>query len=259
MPLPRSIISSVKDLIPPLDGHLHKGQSGKVAILGGARDYTGAPYFAAYTALRLGADLSHVICSPTAAPAIKSYSPDLIVHPILIKDGTDVESNIDSLLARLHVLVVGPGLGRERYMQNYASLAVRLARIRGMYILLDADALLPSEPTLESIRGYHRVVLTPNLNEFGRLLEWLNIDPNVPEDQKALLVSKALGGVTVLQKGPNDIIAGGDPQDPEVVKVDQPGGLKRCGGQGDILSGAVGTFLAWGKCHEDGVFGHVQP
>ena len=33
-----------------------------------------------------GADLSHVICSPTAASAIKSYSPDLIVHPILGED-----------------------------------------------------------------------------------------------------------------------------------------------------------------------------
>jgi hypothetical protein len=30
-----------------------------------------------------GADLSHVICSPTAAGPIKTYSPDLIVHPIL--------------------------------------------------------------------------------------------------------------------------------------------------------------------------------
>jgi NAD(P)H-hydrate repair Nnr-like enzyme with NAD(P)H-hydrate dehydratase domain len=30
-----------------------------------------------------GVDLSHVICAPTAANAIKSYSPDLIVHPIL--------------------------------------------------------------------------------------------------------------------------------------------------------------------------------
>ena len=30
-----------------------------------------------------GVDLSHVICAPTAASAIKSYSPDLIVHPIL--------------------------------------------------------------------------------------------------------------------------------------------------------------------------------
>lgn len=33
-----------------------------------------------------GADLSHVICAPNAGQAIKSYSPDLIVHPILVED-----------------------------------------------------------------------------------------------------------------------------------------------------------------------------
>ena len=41
----------------------------------------------------------------------------------------------------------------------------------------------------------------------------------------------------------------------EQVVVDIPGGLKRCGGQGDILSGTVGTVLAWGKCYEEGAFG----
>ena len=30
-----------------------------------------------------GADLSHVFCTQEAAPVIKSYSPELIVHPIL--------------------------------------------------------------------------------------------------------------------------------------------------------------------------------
>ena len=30
-----------------------------------------------------GADLSHVFCTKDAAPVIKSYSPELIVHPIL--------------------------------------------------------------------------------------------------------------------------------------------------------------------------------
>ncbi len=38
------------------------------------------------TDLLQGADLSHVVCAPTAAGAIKSYSPDLIVHPILRED-----------------------------------------------------------------------------------------------------------------------------------------------------------------------------
>ena len=87
-------------------------------------------------------------------------------------------------------------------------------------------------------------------------------------------VSRALGGVTILQKGPQDIICtntGGasaeeariskvDPFESteEQVVVDTPGGLKRCGGQGDILSGTVGTALAWGKCYEDGAFGCVS-
>ncbi len=41
----------------------------------------------------------------------------------------------------------------------------------------------------------------------------------------------------------------------EQVVVDVQGGLKRCGGQGDILSGTVATALAWGKCFEDGAYG----
>ncbi|KAJ7181994.1 hypothetical protein C8R46DRAFT_885378, partial [Mycena filopes] len=41
----------------------------------------------------------------------------------------------------------------------------------------------------------------------------------------------------------------------ETVEVDIEGGLKRCGGQGDVLSGTVGTMLAWAKCYEDGIFG----
>ena len=86
-------------------------------------------------------------------------------------------------------------------------------------------------------------------------------------------VSRALGGVTILQKGLEDIICTdtgsasaeearvskvdhGESTEEQIV-VDVPGGLKRCGGQGDILSGTVGTALAWGKCFEDGAFGYV--
>lgn len=32
-----------------------------------------------------------------------------------------------------------------------------------------------------------------------------------------------------------------------MVECDVPGGLKRCGGQGDFLSGTLGTFLAWAQ------------
>ena len=87
-------------------------------------------------------------------------------------------------------------------------------------------------------------------------------------------VSRALGGVTILEKGAQDIICTNtgstSAEDARISKVDAsesteeqvivdvPGGLKRCGGQGDILSGTVGTALAWGKCFEDGAFGSVS-
>ncbi len=36
---------------------------------------------------QVGADLSHVFCSVAAAPTIKQYSPDLLVHPYFMQAG----------------------------------------------------------------------------------------------------------------------------------------------------------------------------
>ncbi|KAH9832627.1 Ribokinase-like protein [Rhodofomes roseus] len=264
MPVPRQLFNEIRQIIPPLNGSLHKGQSGRVGVLGGALDYTGAPFFASISALRIGADLSHVICSPTAAGAIKSYSPDLIVHPILREDQspTEVKPILSSLLERLHVLVIGPGLGREDYMQNFAKMALNIAKEQDMYVVLDADALWMIGQDLSLIKGYRKVVLTPNVMEFKRLSDNAGVDPKSPPDEHAMRISRVLGGVTILQKNKEDIIAtdtgstlSGSQSTEEQVVVDTPGGYKRCGGQGDILSGSVGTMLAWGKCYETGAFG----
>lgn len=162
-------------------------------------------------------------------------------------------------------------------MQSYARTAVSIARNRGMFIVLDADGLYMIGKDKSVIQGYRRAVITPNVVEFKRLAEQIGVGPDTPPDQKARLLSRLLGGVTVLEKGPQDVIVtdtegkeadlaasqlhDADPEKErfnELVKVDTPGGLKRCGGQGDILSGAVGTFLAWGRCYEDGAFGLVS-
>lgn len=179
-----------------------------------------------------------------------------------------VALELTSLFSRLHVLIIGPGLGREQYMQTHASTALSIARSRGMFVVLDADALLLVSKDKDIIKGYRRAVLTPNVVEFKRLSESLGLKAGATAQE----VSNALGGVTVLQKGEKDVISAdttGEAADPkasqlqgeeksvqETVEVDVQGGLKRCGGQGDILSGTVGAFLAWGKCYEDGAFGY---
>ena len=68
-------------LLPKLELTAHKGQNGKVGVVGGSKEYTGAPYYAGVSALRSGADLSHIFCPSEALIAIKSYSPEIIVHP----------------------------------------------------------------------------------------------------------------------------------------------------------------------------------
>lgn len=54
-------------------------QLGRVGVFGGSEDYTGAPYFASMAALRTGADLTYVFTAEEAAPALKGYSPELMV------------------------------------------------------------------------------------------------------------------------------------------------------------------------------------
>ncbi|KIO26226.1 hypothetical protein M407DRAFT_243792 [Tulasnella calospora MUT 4182] len=245
----RGLLDQVKLIIPPLNGKLHKGQAGRVGVVGGSADYTGAPFFSAISALRVGADLSHVICEPGAGSVIKTYSPDLIVHPIIQEDSTpeSVKSQMEGLLERLHIIVVGPGLGREERTQSIGRMAIEVAKAQEKYVVLDADGLwlIQNEPHL--VKDYKRAILTPNVVEFKRLCDSMKVPKDSPPEELASRLAKAFGNVTIVQKGQQDIISNGERT--EVVDIE--GGLKRVGGQGDILSGTVGTFVAWGKNYEE--------
>ncbi|KAI8980388.1 Ribokinase-like protein [Pilobolus umbonatus] len=255
-------IRLVRQLIPSLSSEFHKGQAGRLGVVGGSEDYTGAPYFSGIAAMKLGVDLCHIFCEPDAATVIKSYSPDLIVHPYMrtTEKGNvngsskeDIVSRISTVFKRLHVLVVGPGLSRDTLMQETARELILKARQDNMPIVIDADGLYLVQKHPDTVQDYKKAVLTPNIVEFNRLCESKKID--VSKFKKEDIVqhlSKAFGGVTIVQKGSVDYISNGD----KVLRCDTEGGLKRMGGQGDILSGLIGTFLAWGKGYEDGVWKH---
>ncbi|AEO66187.1 82515d63-e0a3-44f2-aae8-e9c6654b2770 [Thermothielavioides terrestris] len=269
----REMLARVRQMVPPLLEKFHKGQLGRVAVIGGSEDYTGAPYFSAMASARLGCDMSHVICTPSAATVIKSYSPNLMVHPLMRSspsstsapvtsssgadtDAQQIAARIVPMLDRLHVLVIGPGLGRDPLMQDTCALVIRAARDRGMPMVLDADALLLVQREPDLVRGYRLAVLTPNVVEFGRLTRALGVDEQVraaaqqSETAKVEALAKALGGVMIVQKGPKDQISDGK----VTFTVDLEGGRKRSGGQGDTLTGSIATFLGWRKAYLDGIW-----
>ncbi|KAH6854167.1 Ribokinase-like protein [Chaetomium sp. MPI-CAGE-AT-0009] len=279
-PATKDVIARVRQMIPPMLEKFHKGQLGRVGVIGGSEDYTGAPYFSAMASARLGCDMSHVICTPAAAAVIKTYSPNLMVHPLMRSspsspgnpastststtstttqpstetDASSIAARIIPLLDRLHVLVVGPGLGRDRLMQDTCAVVLRAARERGMPVVLDADALQLVQRDPAIVRGYALAVLTPNVVEFARLAGALGVEGaaqgDVRDTAAVEALAGALGGVMVLQKGPRDHLSDGR----VTYTVDLEGGLKRSGGQGDTLTGSIATFLGWRKAYLDGIW-----
>lgn len=184
-----------------------------------------------------------------------------MVHPLMRqssgKDETDpdpdqVAQKINEMLGRLHVLVVGPGLGRDPIMQATVARVIKAAREAKMPVVMDADALQLVQKDPDVIRGYKYAVLTPNVVEFKRLCDALKIDvgDQTSETGKVEKLAQELGGVTIIQKGAKDFISNGN----VTLVSDLEGGKKRSAGQGDTLTGAIATFLGWRKAYHDGLW-----
>lgn len=234
-----------QDLVPKLTHGKYKGQAGKIAVIGGCREYTGAPYFSAISALRVGADLSHVFCTEGAATVIKSYSPELIVHPYLpetIDQLPNASASIIQWIDKFDALVIGPGLGREDAILSCVADVIKNAREKDIPMIIDADGLWLINKSPELIQGYKRAILTPNAAEFRRLqdLATKNNNSHTMEDSLGA-ISRWLNGPVIFKKAATDVITSGT----LTVECSEEGSLRRAGGQGDVLSGCIATFVAW--------------
>ena len=72
---------------------------GRIGILGGSQSFTGAPFYAALSSLKQGADLAYIFCEDQAAIPIKSYSPEPIVLPLLSEEEDQTEEEFIGFLS----------------------------------------------------------------------------------------------------------------------------------------------------------------
>ncbi|CAH0561418.1 unnamed protein product [Brassicogethes aeneus] len=239
-----SAFKVAKQLAPSLkDDNRHKGQSGRIGVFGGSLIFTGAPYYAAISSLRVGADLVYVFCPKDAATVIKSYSPELMVMPVL--DQEDGVKQIEPWIDRLHVVLIGPGLGREDSTFEVMEKIINICRQKNKPLVIDADGLFLIATKRQILKNYPApVILTPNVMEFKRLMGLQNMENNAScsrLEQAEKFLKEIGGNVTILCKDKEDeILSHG-----QSLKVKGGGSGRRCGGQGDLLSGAAATFLGW--------------
>ena len=235
-------------LIPRFTAAAAKGDHGRILVVGGGGEYTGAPFYAASAALKTGSDLAIVVCSVDATVPIRVHGGgELIVHGLLDVPHDPIDPRLASVLERVHAVVVGPGLSRGASALATAAAVLQWTRARGVPIVCDGDALWMAAQNPALIRAHASVVLTPNAVEYARLWVAAGGGAGVPGDAAAL--SSLLGGVAVLRKGSDDDIACGTIDSGAAAAISctisDAGSPRRCGGQGDVLAGSCATFLAW--------------
>ncbi|KAM7380390.1 hypothetical protein PAMP_003692 [Pampus punctatissimus] len=120
---------------------------------------------------------------------------------------------------------------------------IEKSKARDIPIVIDADGLwlVTQQPSV--IQGYQKGILTPNFMEFTRLYEALHHEPmdNSDHQRSAMQLSVAMGNLTLVLKGEQDIITDGS----KVILCSIEGSGRRCGGQGDLLSGSMGVLAHW--------------
>jgi len=216
----------------------HKGDFGKILIIGGSNEFSGAPALAALASLRTGADLVVIAAPESVASVIRSFSPDLIVRTLpgdyLNTDAIEIISNI---IDNFDTVVLGPGIGlQEEPLKTAAKLSEMIIK-RNIPLLIDADGL-------KAIAKYGipsgNVVITPHAGEFSIIF---NQKPSADDLEKRASLVREMAkkhNVTILLKGHIDIISDGS-----IVKFNTTGNPgMTVGGTGDVLSGITATLLA---------------
>lgn len=229
------------------DSSSHKGNNGRLLVIGGSKDYSGAPAIAGMAAIGAGADLVYVASPQNAAEAIKSTSPDLIVKSLegdklSLKHSDEILSlvdNVDSVL-------IGPGAGIDEDTSKLFNILVTKIK---KPIVLDADALKQVELSL--IKNREDIILTPHIFEFKSFFKVENdlkldidsydfskVDENITEFQKIIRQIKG----TVVVKGKYDLILSG-----KKFKINKSGNAgMTVGGTGDALAGISASLLSQG-------------
>lgn len=234
----------VATVLPKRRQEAHKGDYGRLVVVGGGLRYVGAPALVGLAALRSGVDLAIIAAPEKVAWTVNSFSPDLITIKLPCRDLEPAAlSELRNELKSATAVVVGSGLGTLAKTRDAVLGLARMLKEEypGLPTLFDADGL----KALASERGLPQGmpwVLTPHAREF-ELLTGVDLPSDIKgRAQQVRVASKELG-CTVLLKAWVDVIASPAGK----VKLNYTGNSgMTVGGTGDVLAGVVGAFLSQG-------------
>ena len=208
--------------LPKRNAKSHKGDNGKVLVIGGSKEYTGAVALAGLAALRSGVDWVTIAAPEKVGWAINAMSPELVVKKFKGDDFCASRAkDILKLEKDFNAVLIGNGIG-----MHSGSFVRKYIKETKKPIVIDADAL--KQINLKDVKN---AILTPHQGEFKALLK--NSGLNEKNFQKHLK-----NNVLIL-KGPTDKIITASKT--FCNKTGNAGMTKA--GTGDVLAGLCVGFV----------------
>lgn len=229
----------VDGVIRPRDPETNKNDYGRILCVCGSAGYTGAAYFAAQGAVRMGSGVVTLATPEKAWPVLAVKLSEPVVRPMPCdEDGllsTRALPQLLSLAERADALLIGCGLGRS---DEVTEVVCTLLEKAACQIVLDADGIFALAQHKDILRRTAKpLVMTPHAGEFARLSGRKQMTP------EELCAFAQENRCTVLYKGHRTLIAS---HDGRLFRnhTGNPGMAK--GGSGDTLAGMLVSLIGQG-------------
>jgi hydroxyethylthiazole kinase-like uncharacterized protein yjeF len=236
----------VAEHLPARSAQAHKGTFGRLLIVAGSMEYSGAALLAGLGAIRAGVGLACLATPEAVGLRLMGLVPELI-SMLLVEEAPGLTSpggwrRLAAEAPAYDALVVGPGIGRQPATLRRARTFISELRHPAV---IDADglvALAELQRWWTAIRA--PLILTPHPGEFARLMRLSEglTDDDAHRAEAAAEASARWGQVVVL-KGAHTVIAS---PSGDLLRSDVATPALATAGSGDVLAGAIGAFLAAG-------------
>lgn len=223
--------SALKTCLPVKEADAHKGQSGRVLVVGGDYGMGGASIMSAESAMAAGTGIVSL------ATRTEHVVPALVRRPEVMAQGVASGQELSPMIEAADVMLAGPGIGQAPWAEGLMQQVLKSDKP----LVIDADGLNLLAEKLSGFAKRGNWVLTPHPGEAARLLHTNTAVVQQNRFDAVAEIQKQYGGVVIL-KGAGTLICDGERI--WVAKVGNPG--LATAGSGDVLAGIVAALIAQG-------------
>ena len=208
----------------------HKGDYGRLLLLGGTYPYGGAIIMAALAAVKSGAGLVTVGTDRENITALHSHLPEAMAFSL------QDQQLLKEQLEKAEVVLLGPGLGDDAFGEDLVK-EVSTSLRQNQILIVDGGALAILARTRLSFPS-SQLILTPHQKEWEKL-SGITIEKQ-KEDTTASALTSFPKGTILVEKGPATRVWQAGQSDYYQLQVGGP--YQATGGMGDTLAGMIAGF-----------------